>query len=239
MPSWDVAHALVNKKKLCGCAEGERRPDQNLSYVHYVRQAPSQHHNTSASKILDRKMSAITTAKTHGLRGGRTPAAAPTAWMGSSNMSYAFGARKSCNEGPRTENDTGKSSAASEMTPTLASAEAEAVITREDSTSSLDHHVAGEHGNEEAIDPNQTMIGEKDTPNISAGTHGSATNDKEPAAERVGTKGIILGKWRFKSKQSLHKISSDEAERLEKDLRVEDISKSLKDVLLEEDDLGI
>ena len=153
-------------------------------------------------------------------------------------MPYTFDARKSCNEGPRTEKDTGKSSAA----PSLASAETEAVIAREDSSSSLeslDHHVAGEHGNEEAIDPNQTMIGEKDTPNIRTGTHGSATNDKEPAAERVGTKGIILGKWRFKSKQSLYKISSDEAERLEKDLRVEDISKSLKDVLLEEDDLGI
>ena len=82
--------------------------------------------------------------------------------------------------------------------------------------------------------PAQTMIGEKSTTGISTGTRapGSATNDKELAAGRVGITGRILGRWMYRSKQSSPELDVAEAERLEKDLKVEDISKSLKDVLL-------
>ena len=85
------------------------------------------------------------------------------------------------------------------------------------------------------------MIGETDTTGISTGTrtHSSARNDKELAAGRVGITGRILGRWMYRSKQSSPELDVAEAERLEKDLKVEDISKSLKDVLLEEDDMGI
>ena len=187
--------------------------------------------------------------KTHGLGGGRSPASVSTAWMGS-NIPCTIGANKSHSmigsaKGHPDEKDMGTSSAAAEVTPALPSAETEAVIQRDDSTNSLeslDHDVVS--GGVEHCDdtgPAQTMIGETDTADISTGTrtHSSATNDKELAAGRVGITGRILGRWMYKSKQRSPELDVAEAERLEKDLKVEDISKSLKDVLLEEDDMGI
>ena len=216
--------------------EGQTTEDQTSRILH-------SHHTSIIMSTMQ---------KTHGLGGGRSSASVSTAWMGS-NIPCTIGANKSNSMNgsakghpdEKDRNPMGTSSAAAEVTPALPSAETEAVITRDDSTSSLEslgqNFVSGGMEHCDDTGPAQTMIGETDTADISTGTrtHGSATNDKELAAVRVGIKGRILDRWMYKSKQSSPELDVAEAERLEKDLKVEDISKSLKDVLLEEDDMGI
>ena len=120
---------------------------------------------------------------------------------------------------------------------------------REDSMSSLESLDNDQiDDNDGVMEPAEAIVSGKIMPGVAQSRLGAQpaptrTQLNLGKGERTGTcvKERIFCSYKWKPKMSRERrdMSTSEAERLEKELHVDDIQKSLNDVLLEEDDMGI